>query len=259
MKNKKILKSLVILSIGVLASIFIINQDSNAVSKTTIESNNSSESSLSFLSNNNNERSDLITSSPNNLTAYENDDEVTNNLTDLLANSFSGNIVSGEDPKSIDIESFIQERGLENYMEEAEFSLNDIIISSDDSKNNHLRYLERIREIAINNFSGFEGEALEMLQAHIERGDSEKIEKIVSLIPKFIDDMLLVKAPESMKEAHLTVINVWSKKLFIYKSILNMENDPLKAYLAMEHFIKVAEEDVAIQSTLLNYYEELTQ
>jgi len=56
----------------------------------------------------------------------------------------------------------------------------------------------------------------------------------VGIAENQIDDLLALKVPSQLSAWHLQNLNLWEKKLVVYKAILNLDTDPLKASLAIQ-------------------------
>ncbi|MEX0690017.1 MAG: hypothetical protein WD471_01665 [Candidatus Paceibacterota bacterium] len=250
--NKKILIPVLILSIGIISSFLIINKEPSTNSEEGISYSDNEkqiDSNLDFTS-----KKKEIT--PSMLIGDNKESSSSNeNITNLLAQKFGVNVTNGEG--SDDIEKLLRDEGFEDYFNGIIFKEEDISVSNNDSEENKIEYLENVDSLLKETFKDLNKTADLIISDFLERGDSRSIELITTLIPKFLEDMIAIKVPPSLKEAHLKMLNVWGKKLASYRAILNIDEDPLKAYLALENFMNIAEEDIIIQSTLSNHYDEL--
>jgi hypothetical protein len=60
------------------------------------------------------------------------------------------------------------------------------------------------------------------------------LKKYVLAASDQVSQILKTETPESLSDIHLNLLNFWYKKLVIFNSLLETENDPLKGVLALE-------------------------
>ena len=74
---------------------------------------------------------------------------------------------------------------------------------------------------------------------------------------KEMSDLLALRVPTQLSAWHLQNLNLWEKKLVVYNAILDLNNDPLKATLAIQEINNVGQENEDLQNTLNNYVKKL--
>jgi hypothetical protein len=140
-----------------------------------------------------------------------------------------------------------------------QFSEGDIKTSSDISEENQITYIENVDRAIWDNFGELKNENTNTaIREFFENKNPDVLNKLIEVTPNYIDDLLQIEVPLNMKEIHLGMLNVWRKKLTIYKAIINQDSDPAKSYLASQDLPAVLQEDQAVQLTLIQRYEELT-
>ena len=83
------------------------------------------------------------------------------------------------------------------------------------------------------------------------------LQELVENIPPYVTGMLELHAPRNWEGVHLATINLWQKKLTAYKALLEIENDPLGGYLALQKLPEFVQEDVDLQNIMIREYDKL--
>jgi hypothetical protein len=262
MINKRKILALTILLAGVVISVLVLASDKTENKKAAISSGNLDNNPAFGFNTSGNENSKLFL--PDKKDGSENFSDSSNNenLTENLINSYTRTIIqegmSGGFSSEEDAAAMLEESipGGLNY---SQFSESDIKTSSDISEENQITYIENVDRAIWDNFGELKNENTNTaIREFFENDNPAVLNKFIEVTPSYIDDLLQIEVPESMKEIHLDMLNVWRKKLTIYKAIINQDSDPAKSYLASQDLPAVLQEDQAVQLTLIQRYEELT-
>ena len=258
-RNKRRVLALFVLVAAVIVSISILTPSDEKKSDTPKDIAVRTDSNLQFKSGGSN----LLGSITEDLTPRTRTQKETDNLTDVLIKSYLQKIYEKSDslPPKEEVTAYLQGQLSGELPDIKKFTLSDIIISPDNSESNQINYLETLDALLRKRLSAFVDENVNVtltLEGFFEDNDPTLINYLVKNIPLFIDDMLVLSAPELWKEAHLEFLNLWQEKLVTYNAVSNYQIDPLKAYLALQNISEIAEKDVNIQSVFIARYQELT-
>lgn len=198
-------------------------------------------------------------------------DPENNNLTELLMRSYVNQIFS-QNPEGIQsvggqtrlkipsantLGSSLDSALANQVLETPRFGRKDIKFTDDNQEAQKL-YIESLDRVLRKNFSWLKKDIIQIVKNFTERGASQDLDRMIDTIPNFINDLLELPAPDSLSATHIELLNLWQKKLLIYQSIKNTNDDPLKAYLALQKIPEVIQEDTNLQSVLLERYKKLT-
>lgn len=137
------------------------------------------------------------------------------------------------------------------------FGIKDVRISKDDSLKNKLAYIDALDVLLRKGFGSFNKNIFDIINEFLENGSSDSINYLVSAIPNYINDLLVLETPPSFVVLHIDWLNLWQKKLEIYGAVLNIDSDPLKTVIALNEMVGVVEEDLNLKSILTKTYNEL--
>lgn len=197
------------------------------------------------------------------------DFSVSSNLTDLLAGIYAQEIFKNVEPGSgrvlqenIDVSSLNLtaeelQRKISQGLQFPEFETGDLKISNDNSPEGQVAYMESVDALLRKSLGGFKKNLVIALDEFFQRNDSDSLDYLVQNIPKYLIGLLELEVPSSWQDYHLQTLNLWQKKLVTYRAILGKNDDPLKAYLAIQYLTEIAEEDLSLQAILIESYEEL--
>lgn len=198
--------------------------------------------------------------------ASQDSDGESNNFTENLAALYASKIVSNAetsgvlDSDSLDVENLELDQILRtggSALDIPAYKLSDIKISDDNSIRNQIAYLEGIDELLRENFGGFQKNLAIALDEFFTKKNPTSLKYLAEHIPGYLDGLLALPAPSLWQTVHLQILNLWQKKLVVYRAILDFDSDPLKAYLALNYVLPIAEEDINLQNVLVKRYEEL--
>lgn len=194
----------------------------------------------------------------------------TTNLTDAVAQNYLSEILkrNPEGPKTINEKQTLtvpsqtlMENALEGNLIQSlqftQFKEKDIKISNNNSTKNQLVYLQSLEKINQKNFNSFNESMEDILDELMLNQNSEPLQKYTDIINKEIIDTLALETPSLWKEFHLQNLNLWQKKLIIFNALLELSDDPLKAYLSLQEIPGVIDENFDLQKVLETRFKEL--
>ena len=256
--NKAKIVALLILTSGLVVSLFILKTPAKneglSLDPAFQKSNNPSlnfKSVLQFLNQNANP---------------EAGGEPSNNLTETLAALYASEIAkniesngsfneNSLDPDDFDLSQILQ--GQTDLLAIPKYGLKDVKISDDNSVRNQIAYLEGIDALLKENFGGFHKNLTIAIDEFFNKKDPTSLSYLAEHIPGYLDGLLALPVPSLWQTVHLQILNLWQKKLFVYRAILDFNSDPLKAYAALQQIFPIAEEDINLQTVMIKRYEEL--
>jgi len=135
------------------------------------------------------------------------------------------------------------------------FESKDIKTSGDNSKDAVLAYLKNIQNVYQNNINsknniGF----LPAIAEYVSNQNSDKLQTYLSLVSKQIDGLLSATAPSDLLDIHLRIVNAWQKRLALGTAILQSDDDPMKAAVAIQEISGSVDEE---NNLLLSLQEKL--
>ncbi len=255
MKKRKIISAAIILS-GLALFLVILNLPSrNAPKPLSVEGGGTYDSGFQYKTSQDRDSFANPTQASGELSAGD-------NLTETLANSFSqgvfeanGGIAQGEKnpqvalPNSDAVTSAINQ-SMEQNIQFPVFSEKDIRIINDNSAAAQTAYLESLGKISEENFNGFKTPMPSILDEFFNKNNPTKLSKYVAIAENQITDLLALKVPQRFSAWHLQNLNLWNKKVVIYKAILGMDADPLKAIIAMKQVNDALQENSNLQKII---------
>ena len=255
MKKRKIISAAIILS-GLALFLVILNLPSrNDPKPRSVEGGGTYDSGFQYKTSQDRDSFANPTQASGELSAGD-------NLTETLANSFSqgvfeanGGIAQGEKnpqvalPNSDAVTSAINQ-SMEQNIQFPVFSEKDIRIINDNSAAAQTAYLESLGKISEENFNGFKTPMPSILDEFFNKNNPTKLSKYVAIAENQITDLLALKVPQRFSAWHLQNLNLWNKKVVIYKAILGMDADPLKAIIAMKQVNDALQENSNLQKII---------
>lgn len=188
-----------------------------------------------------------------------------NNLTDQLAQTLSQNILQANGSvtsngtstirlPSSDYMSNALDASMNQGLQFPIFTDKDIRVGKDNSVGAQLAYINNLGKVTDNNFSGFKVSVTDMLDNFFKQNNSAPLAKYVDIAGNQVNGLLALEVPEQMKVWHIQNLNLWEKKLVVYRAILNFDSDPLKAVLAAKEVDNVITETNDLQKVLGDYF-----
>jgi hypothetical protein len=137
------------------------------------------------------------------------------------------------------------------------FGDKDIRVGGDNSVNKQVEYINGVRKITEENFSGFKTSVLSAMKNFFDRNDAAALTKYVAIAENQLGDLLSLEVPQQLKTWHLQSVNLWEKKIIVFRAILNMGSDPLKTILAMKEVDGINKETVNLQNVMNDFIGDL--
>lgn len=255
-RNKRWVLALFVLVAAVAISVFILSSNKKEGDVFVINPTKNNNPSLQF------ESGTTYLLGANTIeTKPRNNEEETDNLTELLIKSYERRVSENEGLlfSDEDLSTSLQE-SIAKGLDVPWLTSEDIITSNDNSETSQIAYTELVDDALYKNFKEFEGEtAITALQKFLEENNPDLLNYLIKAIPSHIDDLLTLRVPSLWASAHLQMLNIWQEKLAIYQAVVDMQSDQLKAYIALQQFTGVVQKDLDLQIILIQKYEELTQ
>jgi hypothetical protein len=191
----------------------------------------------------------------------------TTNLTRALTKTFTQEIqkrnpnqISSDTltlPSQLIFERLFTEQ-LDQEFEISQFSLADIKISEDRSPAKKTLYLSEFQKITEKNFGAFNKDIITTINNFIKKGNPSLLQEYVSIASRQVDDFYQLETPYDWRLLHLQILNSWLKKKTIFGAILNLQEDPIKAVIAIEQLGNLIEEIQVLHNTLEQEAEKLS-
>ena len=264
MKKRKIISAAIVLS-GLILSLIILNLPDKSGQKTASVNGVGSGNDNSGFQYQVNKDRNLVT----NPISADNGTPVTDNLTDTMTQNISQGIFQANSdissngtssiklPNSDSLGNMISQSIANQSLQSPTFSQKDILVSSDNSSSSQLAYVDAIGDITRKDFAGFTGNIVTFVNNFFNNNDPSGLSRYVDIAEKEVSDLLALRIPTQLSAWHLQNLNLWEKKLVVYNAILDLNNDPLKAALAIQEINNVGQENEDLQNTLNNYVKKL--
>lgn len=137
------------------------------------------------------------------------------------------------------------------------FSEKDIKISRDNSKENQIAYLLSVAK-AMNKYkTSFKTDIFSAIENNFKKNDSSALERFTNNIPELIENLLILQPPKNFVALHFQLLNYWQKKLAYYEAIVNSQEDPLKAYIALDDLKNILQEGLDLSNVIIKQYQFL--
>ncbi len=196
----------------------------------------------------------------------------TDNLTDILTQNYAQTVLqmnngfAGATPDatntisfpSVDTMASTIAGSLNQNLPYQSFTAKDISVATDNSTSSQLAYIEAFSALSAKNFSGFKASLSDAIDQFVSDNDPTLLLQYVAIIRSEVSGLLPLTVPSQMAAWHLENLNLWEKKLSAYTAILNMQNDPLKAYIALNEIDGLVGETQTLQNTINNQVGLLT-
>lgn len=150
-------------------------------------------------------------------------------------------------PNEAALETLIQAEVGRGFAFEKIFIGGDFRTEDDNTAAATQKYLEALGEVP----EGSTGmEFLPSVAAAVASGDPEPLEAHMRAGEKYLEHLLTITVPSDWIGFHTRVANIWQKRVELSGAILAMEDDPLRAIVALQTIPKTAEEEIELLSIL---------
>ncbi len=119
------------------------------------------------------------------------------------------------------------------------YGTKDINISKEDSEQSRLSYAKQMSDILINNSPKFTENSLEVIGRIIKNpteSDRKKLATILASYKTILSKTLLIQVPNRVVPEHLVYINTLSSIYSNLAEIDQLNNDPIRGYVAYSHY-----------------------
>jgi hypothetical protein len=77
----------------------------------------------------------------------------------------------------------------------------------------------------------------------LEKNNADPITKHIDALSVLVSDLLAISVPPAWKEIHISLLNLQQKKIAVLQSMLDINNDPIKAIAAANTIDKLSAEE----------------
>ncbi len=195
----------------------------------------------------------------------------TGNLTDKLAQLYvqqiidqnaNGPTVNGSGQKQINMPSTdalanILQGNLNQQIQFKEFTVNDIIVSKDNSVQTQINYINALNEAAQKSSNDSNKTVFAALDNFLNQNDPTDLQNQINALDAQINNVLQIPVPSLWQQFDLESLNLWQKTVTIYQTFLSLNDDPLKTYLVLNDFQGVLDDAQSLNSVLIDRYHDL--
>jgi len=198
------------------------------------------------------------------------------NATDFFAKSLFEKLKSSDqagknpftipDPSDLNNQKFINgvvaDLGKDALSFDQTINAGDLEISSDNSKENKIKYLQAIAAITKNRFNDSKyvrsaDQIISDIENDCKGSGSSMNQEVANLYKNLVGDYLNLATPLDYLSLHKSIIAHFKKSQFIYSALANCSNDPIKGYVAAQELINLADNTQNIQNVLAKKYKEV--
>lgn len=197
-------------------------------------------------------------------------DPQSDNLTDNLAQLYTQQIINrnaagpttdsnGQSQITVPSENVFDDllqQNLGQTVQYKEFTLDDLIVSADNSSKNQISYIQALNSITQKNLGN--ANIFAALDKLLNQNDPSVMQNQMTAVSNQISDVLQIPIPSLWQQFDLEALNLWQKTATIYQAFLGINNDPLKTYLVLNDFQNVLQETQSLNTVLTNRYQDLT-
>lgn len=172
------------------------------------------------------------------------------NLTNALVSSYINSIiasnpdgpavVNGERRIRIPDPNFADQ--INNVFKTKPFERKDLIILSGTSAKEQKDYFDKLASISEKNLSHFQKTEIDLIDEWLNKQTGAGVRQYAAAAAAQIDDLLKTKVPSNLAEFHLELLNLWQKKLLVFRALADSNKDPLKAVLAFGEVANLIQE-----------------
>ena len=137
-----------------------------------------------------------------------------------------------------------------------QYTLSDVLVKADDSKEAMRQYGNQILTLFINHTIKSRNEAVIAKDA-MDKEDPEILKELDPIIQNYkniINALLKVQAPQSMGIMHLDLINAMNAALFVAESFKKVESDPIAGIQAVNLYLPTEKKLINATSAIKSYF-----
>lgn len=125
-------------------------------------------------------------------------------------------------------------------------SESDVRVIEDSSDTAVRKYLTEIQKVALNQNIDFENELAYALDELLSKQKTARLEKFANKLDSMNAKLLAIPVPVTWKTFHVELVNIQRKKTAIIHSLAEIENDPVKAVVAIQDLEKIGAEELQL-------------
>lgn len=191
------------------------------------------------------------------------EEKVSNNLTDRVANLYTGEIIKANKNDSLTVKKEksltlpsqdIFDATFDTILKEPfrfiSFTKGDVLVSPDNSSVATRAYFLAIKTV-VSSQTKNPNKEVDALNAFFSKQDSNLLVQFNGVLSKNVDELLKMRVPSDLVLFHLQTLNTFQKKLAVYSAIADMNADPVKTVVAIDEIPKIAGEikDISAEVT----------
>ena len=244
MRNKKILAiGILIAGIGYSAYLLFYNSGAKATSPTITGSERSGDSFVDLTEPTNPD----ITDPSLNIT-----DEVAKEYTKKIVQMNTGgqgkkaNIIL---PDATAFETIVRDY-LSKNIQFKEYTEKDLRINATNTKDARIAYLQEIQKAQNKTIATLKTSFVYATALYISNKQSDELQKHINVSEQFITKLLEIQAPQSAKQFHIDLLNVYKKRSMLANILLENSEDPLKSVVVLKEIEKLTEKEALLIDSL---------
>ncbi len=130
------------------------------------------------------------------------------------------------------------------------YTTRDLTVSADNSTSSQLAYIQALIKLNQKNFQNLQIPINVILENFFANHDDTQLALYVHAAENQVNDLLALPVPEQLAAWHLENINLWAKKLSAYSAILNTNNDPVMATVALKALPEILNENLTLDALI---------
>jgi len=235
MREKTI--SFLIIAFALLVSFIIVNSRNSLAGKDNpfiVLKTLSSDNSLNYT------QSSLDESVASKVDNKPVDTQYTLNLTKVFASQLIPLLDSVQlsEGRSNDLNQILSTTDIQAVFNQNKYTFSNIKIG-DNSIPNQKDYLENLLIIGEKSFRNIKGRDFfeYIINPALTRNDFANLNLLIRDTQNYINEILQLEVPSSFSKVHLSNLNLWNQSLIVFKSIANVDQDPLKSLFALSYYV----------------------
>lgn len=146
---------------------------------------------------------------------------------------------------------------LERGISYEKVSESDIRVTEDSSEVAVRKYLTEIQRVALNQNIDFENELGYALNELLTKQKTARLETFADKLDSMNTKLLAIPVPATWKTFHVELINIQRRKTAIIHSLAEIDNDPVKAVVAIQDLEKVGDEELQLSKVFAEKSKDL--
>ncbi|MDI6820608.1 MAG: hypothetical protein QMD65_00305 [Patescibacteria group bacterium] len=195
---------------------------------------------------------------------------LTDNLTDQLINNYGYEILKrnpsgplnrgGGQSLTMPSQNLLQkllEDKLTQNLKIDFYEIKDLKIGNDNSLKAVRAYLEVLNSVNKKNLLVIKKSPFAMFNDFFRKKNPDQLYQYLGFLSSYTTDLLKISVPSSWQAFHLELLNLEQKKITIYQTLVNAEQDPVKALIAAQEIEKIDQEELDLATVLQEKLKDL--